>query len=269
MLKIARSFSFGAAMKSGLLLCFFLISGRCFSQDKTVAGIVFDKDSKARIATVNVNNITTGASIYNNLKGEFKINAKQGDLIVFTRLGYHPDTVKINNNAPQAIFMERVAIQLKEVTIHDSLLTPEQRLELTKQDYTKIYGSLAYNDFLSTSPGGGAGLSIDAIWNSLSRSGRNASHLRELIEQDYEQNVIDYRFNRRFVGNVTGLKDEKLTEFMFRYRPGFYTTKNTSDYEFVALIRANLRRFLRNKRTYSLPPLEPGKSNYPANKAAL
>jgi len=259
MLKVSQRFSFGAAMKSGLLLCFLLICNRCFSQDKTIAGIVFDRDSKTRIATVNVSNITTDISIYNNFKGEFKINAKQGDLLVFTRLGYHPDTVKVDNDLPQAIFMERLAIQLKEVTIRDSLLTPDQRLALTKQDYTKIYGSLAYKDFLSTSSGG-AGLSIDAIWNSLSRSGRNASHLRELIEQDYEQNVIDYRFNRTFVSNVTGLKDQKLTDFMFRYRPGFYTTKYASDYEFVAMIRANLRRFLRNKRVYSLPPLEPQKS---------
>nr|MCS3816457.1 hypothetical protein [Mucilaginibacter sp. X4EP1] len=260
MLKVSQRFSFGAAMKSGLLLFFLLICNRCFCQDKTIAGIVFDNDSKTRIATVDVSNITTGISIYNNFKGEFKINAKQGDLLVFTRLGYHPDTLKVDNNTPQAIFMERLAIQLKEVTIHDSLLTPEQRLALTKQDYTKIYGSLAYNDFLSTPSSGGAGLSIDAIWNSLSRSGRNAGHLRELIEQDYEQNVIDYRFNRTFVSRVTGLKDQKLTEFMFRYRPGFYTTKNSSDYEFVAMIRANLRRYLRNKRVYSLPPLEPQKN---------
>lgn len=259
MLKIGQWFSFGAAMKSGLLLCFLLICNRCFCQDKTVAGIVFDNDSKSRIATVNVSNITTGISIYNNLKGEFKIAAKQGDLLVFTRLGYHPDTTKIGNDLPQAIYMERLAIQLKEVTIHDSTLTPEQRLELTKQDYTKIYGSLAYRNFLSTSSGG-AGLSIDALWNSISRSGRNAAHLRELIQQDYEQEVIDYRFNRTFVGNITGLKDQKLTEFMFRYRPGFYTTLNASEYEFVAMIRANFRRYLRNKRTYSLPPLEPQKT---------
>jgi hypothetical protein len=260
MLKMGQWFSFGAAMKSGLLLCFLLIGSRCFCQDKSVIGIVFDNDSKSRIATVNVSNITTGISIYNNLKGEFKITAKKGDLLVFTRLGYHPDTTKVDNDAPQAIYMQRLAIQLKEVTIRDSILTPDQRLALTKQDYTKIYGSLAYGDFLSTPSSGGAGLSIDALCNSISRSGRNAAHLRELIQQDYEQNVIDYRFNRTFVSNVTGLKDQKLTEFMFRYRPGFYTTLNASDYEFVAMIRANLRRFLRNKRTYSLPPLEPQKS---------
>eukprot|EP01037_Dinobryon_pediforme_P011284 gene11284-11371_t len=206
-------------------------------QNKTVAGIIFDKENKARVASVNVQNITTGISIYNNLKGEFKIPAKPGDQLVFTRQDFHPDTVK-------------------EVTVHDSLLTPDQRLAATKADYTKIYGSLSYSDFLTTPSSGGAGLSIDALWNSLSRSGRNAEHLRGIIQQDYEQNFVDYRFNRTLVGNITGLKDEKLTEFMQRYRPGYYTTKNASDYEFISMIRANMRRFKRNKRTYILQPLE-------------
>jgi hypothetical protein len=243
-------------MRTGLALCFFLITIKCFSQEKAVAGIVFDKESQARIASVNIHNITTGIAVYNNLKGEFNIKAKQGDQLVFTRQDYHPDTVKVQNNSALAIYMVRLAIQLKLVTVHDSLLTPEMQLEATKRDYTKIYGSLAYDDFITSPSSGGAGLSIDALYNSISREGRNASRLRDIIEHDYEQNVIDYRFNRTFVGNITGLKDEKLTSFMFRYRPGFYTTKTLNDYEFISMIRNNLKRFLRNQRTYSLPALK-------------
>src|SRR5436305_1834536 len=85
--------------------------------------------------------------------------------------------------------------------------------------FFKAYGSNAYDGILSTSPGGGAGLSIDALWNSLSRSGRNAKHLQGIIEEDYQQNVIDYRFNRSYVANITKLKDLDLTNFMSHYRP--------------------------------------------------
>jgi len=242
-------------MRTGLVLWVFLMAVKCFSQEKTVAGIVFDKESKARIASVNIRNITTGIAVYNNLKGEFNIKAVAGDQLVFTRQDYHPDTIKVQNNTPLAIYMERLAIQLKLVTVHDTMLSPEKRLEATKRDYNKIYGPLAYNDFITSPSSGGAGLSIDALWNSISREGRNAASLRQIIERDYEQNVIDYRFNRTSVGNITGLKDEKLTSFMLRYRPGFYTTKTLSDYEFIAMIRNNLKRFLRNQRTYSLQPL--------------
>ena len=242
-------------MKTGLIFLFVCLTFSCFSEDIIISGIVFDRDSKDRIATVKIRNLKTGASVYDNLKGEFKISAHAGDQLVFSRQLYHADTINVQSNGPLAVYMSRMAIQLKEVTIRDSLRNPEERLEATKNDFTKIYGSLAYRDFLSASPGGGAGLSIDAIWNSISRSGRNAVRLQEIIQRDYQQNVIDYRFNRTFVGRVTGLKDERLTSFMLRYRPGYYTVKNTSDYEFVSIIRGNLRRFLRAPKIYTQPRL--------------
>ena len=242
-------------MKTGLALCFFLIAVKCFSQEKTISGIVFDKESKARIASVNIHDLSNGIAVYDNLKGVFTIRANEGDKLVFTRQDYHPDTITVLSGAQLAVYLARVAIQLKEVTVHDNLMTPEKRLEATKQDYTKIYGPLAYNDFLSTPSSGGAGLSIDALYNAISREGRNAERLRQQIENDYEQNVIDFRFNRTFVGNITGLRDERLTAFMSRYRPGYYTTRTMTDYEFITMIRNNYRRYLRNQRTYSLPPL--------------
>jgi hypothetical protein len=243
-------------MKLWLLFCFLTITLRCFAQEGIVTGIVFEKENKDRIATVNVHNITTGASIYDNLKGEFKINAKAGDVLVFSRPEFHPDTVTLLNGASIAVYMARIAIQLREVTIHDSLKTPEARLLATKQDYSKAYGPSAYSNYLSSSPGSGAGLSIDALYNAFSRSGQNAARLRATIDHDYQQNVIDFRFNHNYVGLITGLKDDKLSSFMFRYRPGYYTTITATDYEYISMIRADLRRFLRKQRTYKPQPLE-------------
>ncbi|SHN30467.1 hypothetical protein [Mucilaginibacter sp. OK098] len=242
-------------MKWGLVLCFLFLTVKCFSQDKTVDGIVFEKESKDRVATVSIHNITTGISAYNNLKGEFAIAAKPGDQLVFTKAEYHPDTIKIISNAPLAIYLERLAIQLNLVTVHDTVLSPLMRLRASQRDFSKAYGSLAYSDFLTSPSSGGAGLSIDALWNAFSREGRNAAHLRETIQRDFEQNSIDFRFNPTYVGNITGLKGEKLASFMLRYRPGYYTTQTASEYEFVAMIRANFRRYMRNQRTYALPAL--------------
>ena len=242
-------------MKYWLLAVVLLIGFNCFGQDKPVAGIVFDKGTKERLANISVHDINNHITVYNNLKGEFKIKAGVGDQLVFSRQDYHPDTVKVQNQDDMAIYMTHLAIQLKEVTVRDSALTPEQQLEKTKEEFAKIYSPSLNPGFFSNSDYGGVGISIDAIWNSVSREGRNAASLRELIERDYEQHVIDYRFSRTFVQRVTGLKDAKLTSFMTRYRPGYYTVKTMSDYEFITMIRANLRRYLRYQRIYTLPPL--------------
>jgi len=199
-------------------------------------------------------NSTTGRSSYNSLKGEFKINAEIGDVLIFTKQNYRPDTIKVQDHTSLAIYMFRLSIQLREVSIHDSVLTPDEQLEATKNDYTKIYGSLAQRGLLSTSSDG-VGISIDALYNIFSRSGRNAAHLRETIQQDYYQNVIDYRFNRALVTRVTGLKDAQLIDFMQKYRPGYFFVTTATDYEFITYIKSNYKRYLRRPKAYTLPAL--------------
>ncbi|MEN0054312.1 MAG: hypothetical protein AAGC65_11615 [Mucilaginibacter sp.] len=255
MIRQARMVIFGATMKIWLLLFFSTLSVNVFAQQKTVEGIVFDKESKTRIAKVNVLNATTGKSVYNTLKGEFEIEAKPGDVLIFTKPDHYADTLQLQNNAALAVYMSRSAIQLKEVVVRDTALNPQKKLAATKKDYTKIYGSLDDHDLLSVAPGMGAGIGIDALYNAFSRSGRNAEKLRQIIDRDYKQSVIDYRFNRTYVGTITNLKDQQLTDFMRRYRPGYYLVTTASDYEFIASIKANLRRFLRAPRRYALPVL--------------
>jgi hypothetical protein len=265
MLRYCRTVIFGATMKIWLLLFFSTLSLSVFAQQKTVDGIVFDKESKTRIAKVNVRNATTGKSVYNTFKGEFKIEAKPGDILIFTKPDHFADTLQLQNNTSLAVYMKRTAIQLQEVIVRDTMLNPQKQLAATKKDYTKIYGSLDNHDLLSVAPGMGAGIGIDALYNAFSRSGRNAEKLREIIARDYKQNVIDYRFNRTYVGSITDLKDQQLTDFMQRYRPGYYLVTTASDYEFIASIKANLKRFLRAPRRYALPVLVTPKAEDLAN----
>ncbi len=246
-------------MKPLILLIFCLFTVKVFAQETSVAGIVFDTQSKDRLSRVNVLNLSTGLSVYDNLNGVFSIAAKPGDKLIFTQPEHFADTVKVLDYIPLGIFLQRKAIQLKEVSIFDTLQDPLKRLMAKRRDFSKAYGPLADKDFLTLSPGGGAGLGIDAIWNSLSRSGRNAAHLRETIDNDYKQDVIDYRFNKTLVARVTGLKDKRLADFMLKYRPGYYLVANSSEYEFILSIRTNYRRYLRSPAAHALQPLYPAK----------
>lgn len=255
MLELRQTFSFSVTMKFWLFAFILGITAKAAAQDKTVDGIIFDKDTKGRIAEVNIKNLESGQSVYNSLKGEFIITAHLGDRLVFTKQDYHADTVKVKSYSSLAVYLNRGAIQLKEVTIRDSLVTPEQKLRATKNDYTKIYGTLDDKDFLTTSPGGGAGIGIDAIYDAFSRSGRNAERLRGIIQGDYYQDVIDYRFNTALVTRVTGLKGDELKNFMQRYRPGYFFVATASDYDFIMSIRANYKRYLRRPKAFLLPPL--------------
>ncbi|MCC8410930.1 hypothetical protein LJ707_18465 [Mucilaginibacter sp. UR6-1] len=246
-------------MKLWLLVLPLCVAFNVCAQDKKVEGIVYDKGINDRIARVNIRNLSNGQAIFNNLKGEFSIDAAIGDRLVFSKEGYFNDTVKITDKKSLAVNLKTTGIQLQEVRINDKLINPEKWMAATRRDYTRLYGPSANPDLLTTSPYGGAGIGIDALYNALSRSGRNAERLKEVIERDYHQNVIDYRFNRTYVANITGLKDDQLTDFMQKYRPGYYLVTTASDYEFVKYIRNSFKRYMRNPSNFTITPLEPAK----------
>ena len=248
-------FSFSAVRKCGLFLFFLISILRASAQQKTVDGIVFDKVTKERIARVNVTNVRTKQSLYNNLQAEFHIAARAGDQLIFSKANYFNDTITVKGTGSIAVYLKESSIMLNQVNIKDTLQNPQRRLEATKRSYSKIYGAIGDRDILTVSPYGGAGIGIDALWNMFSRSGRNAEHLKTLIDRDYKENVIDYRFNKTTVASVTGLKDPELTDFMQKYRPGYYMVTSASDYDFISSIKANYRRYLRNPRAYTLPRL--------------
>lgn len=237
-----------------VLLCL-SIAGSVVAQDRAVEGVVFDKVTNERIAKVNILNTRTHESVYDNLKAEFKINAREGDLLIATKQDYFADTIKVTAINSILIYLRATSTQLRQVDIKDTVLTPQKKLLATKREFSKAYGSDAYRDPLSLSPGSGAGISIDAIWNSISRSGRNAAKLRGIIEQDYHEDVIDFRFNKTLVADITGLKEPQLSDFMHKYRPGYYTVLNASQYDFINQIKLNARRYLRNTRAYTMPSL--------------
>jgi hypothetical protein len=245
-------------MKFWLILFFSAISMAALAQQKQVTGIVFDKNSKARVAKVNVQNVTSGKSVYNNFQGEFSINAGIGDVLIFSKADHYSDTLTVKNYSALAIYMRPKAIELALVTIRDSFITPEKRLANTQREYSKIYGS-AYNSDLLTVGSGGVGFGIDALYDAFSKSGRNAEKLRGLIDAEYRQNIIDYRFNKAFVQRITHLVEPKLTDFMQKYRPGYYLVTTAGEYEFIDYIRKNLKRYLRRPSAYELPPLPPVK----------
>ncbi|MBE9664043.1 peptidase associated/transthyretin-like domain-containing protein [Mucilaginibacter myungsuensis] len=241
-------------MRSWLLIFFLGFSLNSLAQDKETEGIVFDKTSNERIAKVAIHNIRTGKIVYNNLKAEFKIAARAADVLIFSRDGYYNDTVKVPESHTIFVYLKPSATMLKQVNIKDTLETPLKRFLATRQDYNKAYGSAAFRDILSVGPGG-AGISIDAIWNSISREGKNAARLQEVIERDYHEAEIDYRFNKTLVTNITGLKEPKLTDFMRKHRPTYYAVKNYDQYQFINMVTASFKRYQRNPVAFGLDSL--------------
>lgn len=239
--------------KLGLLICTILYSGLLLAQQE-VDGIVFDTDTKQRVAKVYIYNTQNKTGTFNNLKGEFRLKASKGDVLIAATEGYYPDTLTLKDDATILLFLKKSSIMLREVSIV-ARKSPDDILRQKQEDYNTAYSKGDPGSLLSVG-NSGAGLSIDALYSILSREGKNARYLQEIIERDYQDDIIDYRFTPELVSANTGLKAGVLDDFMQQYRPSYYFILNSSDYELALYIRSSYQKYRQNPAARRLPPLE-------------
>lgn len=241
-------------VRSKLILFLCLLNVSALFAQKAVKGLILDANTKQRVASVYIYNSTKEEGVFNNLKGEFNLSADEGDFLILAKEGYFPDTIRVHNQSTLILYLERSSIWLKEVHIM-AKKSPNQELEQKKIDFESAYKKGDPGSFFS-SGSGGVGLSIDALYSLISKEGKDARRLQEIIERDYRDAIIDYRFTIFVVKNLTQLEDSDLSDFMFQYRPSYYFILNSSDYELGIYVKKCFEEYKRNpnsRRVQELP----------------
>jgi len=240
--------------KSTFFILLFLLNACSLYAQQEIKGLVLDANTKQRVAGVYFYNTSSKEGVFNNLKGEFRILGEEGDVLILAKEGYFPDTITVQNQNTLILSLQRSSIWLKEVHVM-SRKSPQQDLEQKKIDYESAYKNGTSGSLLSKGSGG-VGLSIDALYSLISREGKNARYLQEIIERDYRDALIDYRFTPQLVKSLTGLGDKEVESFLIRFRPDYYFILNSSDYELGVYIKNCFER-------YSVHPGEEGIEPFP------
>ncbi|PWS27963.1 hypothetical protein DHW03_10390 [Pedobacter yonginense] len=235
-------------------LSFFCLSAMIYAQTKPLAGIVIDKETKQRLAKVYIYNLRTGDGLYNNTKGEFSTFAVPGDTLVAALAGYGVDTMVFKGQSAAYFQLNSLGIRLRDVMIQQKRLTPQQQYEKSVREYRYATIKGSSKDLINLG-NGGVGLGIDAIYNLLSKQGRNARHLQKILEKDYREDLIDYRFNATLVQKILNIKEEELTDFMQQYRPTYQFVLDATDYSFNLFIRNAYKSYRLNPKALQLPAL--------------
>jgi hypothetical protein len=150
--------------------------------------------------------------------------------------------------------LKPLSIRLKEVAIIGSSLTPQEKYARTLKDYKYATDLGSSKDILQIGPTG-VGLGIDAIYNLLSRKGKNARHLQQILERDYKEQIIDFKFRPEYVKEVLGIEGFELQDFMQQYRPSYDFVLLASDYAFIIYLRNSYTAYKRNPKALRLAPL--------------
>lgn len=246
-LKLAALFSF-----------FFCMAFRADAQEGKIEGIVYDRDTKQRVARVYIYNLRKHRGVYNNIKGEFFDTALPGDTLVAATEGYRVDTITVKNPDAVLFFIKRTSIYLREVQILGKRSDARSVYEQNKKDFNQIYRKGNADDLLTlgnSSGTAGAGLSIDALWSLLSKEGKHARYLQEILERDYQDMMINYRFNAGLVKRSTGIPDSQLQDFMQQYKPSYYFILQANDYALISYIKYSYEKYKEDPGAMRVPPL--------------
>ncbi len=225
-----------------------------FAQQRTVQGFVVDKDSKLRLAKVYIYNSSADEGFYNNTKGEFTASIKLGDTLYAALQGFAMDTAIYRGQSALVFQLRSLGIRLKEVNIYGKLKTPQERYRSQLDAYKYRLDKASANDLLNFNAGK-IGVGIDAIYNLLSREGKNARQLQRILEKDYKEEVIDYRFNPTYVRTVIDIKEADVDDFMLQYRPTYQFVLTASEYAFIRFIKNSYASYKRNPAMFRLPKL--------------
>lgn len=238
-----------------LLACIFLLNMvSAFAQQKAVQGFVVDKDTKLRLAKVYIYNSSLDEGFYNNTKGEFVAPVKVGDTLFAALSGHAMDTVVYRGQSAIVFQLRSMGIRLKEVSIYGKAKTPQELYKSKLDEFKYKLDKGSSKDLLNLGQRG-VGLGIDAIYNLLSRDGKNARHLQQILEKDYKEQVIDYRYNATYVKNLIDIKDDKLQDFMTQYRPTYQFVLSASEYAFIQFVKNSYASYKRNPSMFRLPKL--------------
>lgn len=219
-----------------------IFCNQVIAQVNNISGIVVS--DTARLSGAAIYNFKINARTISDIRGEFSISARKGDTLITKMFNYKTDTLVVNNKNFIIIKLKQVSQMLREVIIKDTALSPLEKYNQNKKEYKDIYWKGDESKMISIpliiGQGIGLNLSIDKLYNALSKQGKDARRLQRTLTKDYKNSVVDQHFNRRLVGRITGYQGKKLDDFIVKYRPSYGFVSKASQYDIILYIKKEL-----------------------------
>ena len=224
-------------------LILLLLLNNCLeiTAQNNVKGKVYDAQTDSAIAGVNVYNLNTKQSVRSGSDGGYTIAASEGDRIMFSRIGFKPDTATVIYSmllALHDVTLNKEIITLKNVTVTSSY----QIDSLSRRNY--------YNDIYAKQPGitgfnrppDGFGVSVSPLSYFSYRAKQKRQLKKRLLKQE-EEFYVDRSFSVEWVSNLTGLRGDSLSRFMMLYRPSYKFCRKTNREKMLLYVNDKIKEF--------------------------
>lgn len=219
------------------------------AQQRIVRGRVSRDQTDEVLMGVDIDNISQQLHRQSDLGGNFKILAKVGDILVFSNIGYMPDTLRVLSyiiDSGYNVMLRPETRSLPMVSVQGDLNKYQLDSLKRREDYKYIYERPVRKINGGTTPSNGVGIGISPV-TYFSKKEKEVRHLKKRLAQNEENYYIDYRFSRSYVAKLTLLQGDSLQLFMKRYTPSYSYCRKTSSDGMLLYINESLKNFLKRK----------------------
>lgn len=233
-------------MKQLLLigLPFFCLAASVHAQ-KNLTGKVYDKKTDSALPGINILNTSSKATARSDHEGRYSIAANEGDKVVFSAAGLMPDTVIVTFSMLLTQYdpeMDVFFVSLKPVKVISSYKADSlERRNYYRKTFDSLKGITGGNR-----PTDGVGVSLSPL-SFFSQKAKAARRLKKRLLNEEKESYIDHSFPAEWVKNLTGLKDDSLRLFMYRYRPSYDFCRKADRQKMTVYISDSLKEFRKPK----------------------
>jgi CarboxypepD_reg-like domain len=234
-------------MSNRCLVVLVLLLNNCqfIHAQQSVNGKIYSATTDSVLSAVTVYNKTQKLSSYSGKDGSYRIIAAEGDTLIFSAIGFTPAVLTVQFH--MLLTRYDITMQMKIATLETVKLTSSYREDSLNRRYY-------YQSVYKKQPGitgfntpDGAGVSLSPI-SYLSRESKQLRSLKKRLLKEEEDDYIDHSFPAEWVGKLTGLKNDSLFLFMYRYRPSYIFCRKTDRQQMLIYINDKLKEFRKPKK---------------------
>ncbi|HEY4285899.1 MAG TPA: hypothetical protein VGN00_02260 [Puia sp.] len=227
-------------------LSFLLLLSIPATAQQVLTGRIKRRSGDEILPSVSVINHSQRKINLSDAGGNYKIPAKPGDTITFTSAGYKPDTAFVRSwmfeeKGGYLVNLEPNPVGLPAVQV-DEIDNYKKDSIKRKEEYAWVYPTHRRRLIGSETPQDGVGIIISPLDYFGTRETQKR-RLRKRLKQEEIDYYIDFRFPAAYVSRVTGLHDDSLRIFLYRYRPGYGFCRKASNEDILLYINDKLKKF--------------------------
>lgn len=209
-------------------------------REVSIIGRVYDADTHEPLYRATVMDVNTGTGVQTDSAGFYKISAYNNNNIVFSYLGYFPDTSIIN-----ALFLR----QKLDIALHKnnySIAPVEIIGHRPDYSYDSVKRRYWFDDALDEQKVRGLNAvehPISALYDAISGRQKRLWRFQKDYQQYEERMYIESRVKPGQIEELFGLKGDSLQAFLIWYKPSYLFVRNATDYQLLEDIKHSIDLF--------------------------